>query len=93
MSEIRTAVYPVTLNGADYRRTHDACHTAALLWDQAVDWVHGEWKAGRSPHKYDIQSFLTSIPLENRPLHAHTTEIIAHDLYEAITTSRTNYKL
>ncbi|MHB8264292.1 MAG: hypothetical protein ACYDGY_11245, partial [Acidimicrobiales bacterium] len=31
--------------------------------------------------------------LENRPLHAHTTEIIAHDLYEAITTSRTNYKL
>ncbi|MHB8264143.1 MAG: RNA-guided endonuclease InsQ/TnpB family protein [Acidimicrobiales bacterium] len=92
MSEIRTAVYPVTLNGADYRRTHDACHTVALLWNRAVDWVHVEWKAGHSPRKYEIQSFLTSIPLGMRPLHAHTTEIIAHDLYEAITTSRTNRK-
>ncbi|EQD31199.1 transposase, IS605 OrfB family [mine drainage metagenome] len=92
LDQIRTAVCPVTLTGADYRRTHDACHQAALLWDQAVDWVHAEWKTGGNPGKYEIQSFLTSIPQEERPLHAHTTEILAHDLYEAIKTSRTNRK-
>lgn len=92
LDQIRTAVCPVNLTGADYRRTHDACHQAALLWDRAVDWVHAEWKTGGRPGKYDIQSFLTSIPQEDRPLHAHTTEILAHDLYEAIKTSRTNRK-
>jgi hypothetical protein len=90
MPEIRTAIYPITLSGANYRRTHDACHQAALLWNQAVDWVHSKWKAGCNPGKYDIQSFLTSLPPENRLLHAHTTEAIAHDLYEAIKTSRIN---
>ncbi|MHB8190253.1 MAG: hypothetical protein ACYDHP_07530, partial [Ferrimicrobium sp.] len=57
-----------------------------------MDWVHAEWKVKRSPGKYDIQSFLTSVPHQDRPLHAHTTEILAHDLYEAITTARTNRK-
>ncbi|MHB8289682.1 MAG: RNA-guided endonuclease InsQ/TnpB family protein [Acidimicrobiales bacterium] len=90
MSNTRTAIIPVTLSGADYRRAHDAHHIAAGLWDQAVDRVHGEWKAKRSPGKYDIQSFLTSLPREQRPLCAHTTEAIAHDLHEAIKTARTN---
>ncbi|WP_298385700.1 hypothetical protein, partial [Ferrimicrobium sp.] len=49
-------------------------------WNQAVDSVYAEWKAQRSPSRYEIQSFLTSLPLQDRPLHAHTTEIIAHDL-------------
>ena len=88
----RTAIVPVTLSGANYRLVHDACHSAALLWNQAVDFVHAQWKAKRSPNKYDIQSFLNSLPLQDRPLHAHTTEIIAHDLDEAIATSRTNHK-
>jgi putative transposase len=89
-SEVRTAIVPVMLSGATYRLAHDSAHAAALLWNRAVDWVHSEWKEGRSPGKYDIQSFLTSLPREERPLHAHTTEMIAHDLYEAIETSRTN---
>ena len=80
----------VTLTGASYRLAHDSCHRAALLWNQAVNWVHGEWKAKRSPNKYDIQGFLNSIPRQDRPLHAHTTETIAHDLSEAITTARVN---
>ncbi len=84
----QTANVPVALSGSDYRRAHDGCHTAALLWNQAVDWVRREWEFGRSPSKYDIQHFLTALPLEARPLHAHTTEIIAHDLHEAIRTSR-----
>ena len=90
LDQVRTAVCPVTLTGADYRRAHDACHQAALLWNQAVDWVHAEWERGGNPDKYEIQSFLTSIPQEERSLHVHTTEILAHDLYEAIKTSRTN---
>jgi len=89
---IRTAIVAFPLSGANYRRAHDAHHLAAGLWDQAVDWVHGEWKAERSPGKYDIQSFLTTMARDERPLHAHTTEIIAHDLHEAIRTSRTNRK-
>jgi hypothetical protein len=76
----RTAIVPVTLTGASYRLAHDSCHRAALLWNQAVNWSHGEWKAKRSPSKYDIQGFLNSIPRQDRPLHAHTTETIAHDL-------------
>ena len=92
MDTMRTAIVPVTLSGSDYRRAHDSAHRAAMLWNQAVDWVHREWKNKRSPRKYDIQSFLTSIARQDRPLHAHTTEIIAHDLHEAITTYRTNRK-
>ena len=89
---VRAAIVPVTLSGADYRRAHDAHHIAAGLWDQEVDWVHGEWKAKHNPGKYDIRAFLTSIPREQRPLHAHSTEAIGYDLYEAIKTSRTNRK-
>ncbi len=88
----RTSIVPVTLSGANYRRAHDAHHLAAGLWDQAVDWVHAEWRAKHNPGKYDIQSFITSIPREKRPLHAHSTETIAHDLHEAIKTSRSNRK-
>ena len=51
----RTAIIPVTLSGANYRLAHNSCHSAALLWNQAVDFVHGEWKAKRSPSKYAIQ--------------------------------------
>ena len=88
----RTAICRVTLSGTDYRRAHDACHVAALLWNQATDWVHSEWKEKRSPGKYAIQSFLTALPRGERPLHAHTTEILAHDLEDAIATYRTNRK-
>jgi len=86
----RAAICPVTLSGVDYRRAHDAHHLAAGLWDQAVEWVHGEWNAARNPGKDDIRAFLTSIPLEDRPLHAHSTEAIAYDIHEAIKTSRVN---
>ena len=92
MDTMRTAIVPATLSGSNYRRAHDSAHRSAMLWNQAVDWVHCEWSSGRSPGKYGIQSFITSINPEDRPLHAHATEIIAHDLHEAITTYRTNRK-
>jgi putative transposase len=90
--QVRVAICPLTLVGADYRRAHQACHQAALLWNRAVDWVHGQWKAGDNPGKFDIVKFLTSLPRDERPLHAHTTESIGSDLYEAIRTFRTNRK-
>ncbi len=89
VASCRTAIIP---SDANYRMAHDLCHGAALLWNQGVDWVHTQWKAKRSPNKYDIQAFLNSLEHQDRPLHGHTTEIIAHDLHEAITTSRTNQK-
>ena len=88
----RTAIVAFPLFGGDYRRAHEAHHLAAGLWDQEVDWVHAEWKAKRNPGKYDIRAFLTSLPTDERPLHAHTTEAIGYDLHEAIRTSRTNRK-
>jgi len=88
MKSCRTAIVEVALNGADYRRAHEAAHLAAGLWNQAVQWTRDEWKAGRKPGKYDIQSFLTALPAGERPLHTHTTEMIAHDLWDAIKTSR-----
>ena len=90
--EYRTAIVHVTLTGSSYRLAHDSCHAAALLWNQAVDFVHGEWKAKRSPSKYAIQAHLNSLDRQDRPLHAHTTEIITHDLHEAIKTSHANRK-
>ena len=88
MQTTRTAVIPVSLLSAHYRRAHQAGYVAAQLWNQATDWVHSKWKQGEDPSKYDIQNFLIALPAHDRPLHAHTTEIIAHDLSEAIKTSR-----
>ena len=92
MHTTRTAAIPVSLSAADYRRATQACHVSAQLWNQATDWVHGKWKAGGNPSKYDIQRFPTSLSAHDRPIHAHTTEICAHDLSEAIKTSRAKRK-
>ena len=86
--QIRTAIRPVVLTGDDYRRAHEAAHLAAGLWNRAVEWTREEWGAGRKPGKYNIQKFLTALPAGERPLHAHTTEMTAHDLWDAIQTSR-----
>ena len=86
----RTAIVAVRLRQGDYRRAHDAAHVSAGLWNIAVDWVHGEWAAGRSPSKYDIRKRLTSVAPSDRTLHAHTTEEIAYDLADAIATYRKN---
>lgn len=90
MEQTRTAIVPIRLTGAAYRQAHAACHQAAALWNQAVDFLHAEWKAGRHPSRYDLRAFLTGLAAADRPLHAHTTEAIAYDLHEAVQTFRTN---
>ena len=87
---IRTVIFPVQLRRDDYRRAHEAAHVSAGLWNIAVDWVHSQWAAGHSPGKNDIRKRLTSLPLAERPLHAHTTEEVAYDLADAIATYREN---
>jgi hypothetical protein len=86
----RTGICPVTLAEADHLRAHDACHSAAGLRNQTMGWVRSRWQVRLSPGKYDIQSLLTALPGAERPLHALTTEIVAHDLQEATATSSTN---
>ena len=74
------------LSGVDHRQGHDAAHAAAGLWNAAVEWTYRQWEEGKSPSQYETRAFLTSLPLEQRPLHAHTTEEVAYDLAGAITT-------
>lgn len=90
VAAVRTAVVPARLNRADHTRAHEACHAVALLWNAAVDWVHAEWKAGRNPAKHDIRRFVTALPAEERPMHAHTAQWVAFGLHAAIETSREN---
>lgn len=87
-----TAVVPVTLSWADHLRAHQACHAAAGLWNRSVDWLHGQWRGKKSPTKDDIRRFVTSLPGDQRPFHAHTAQAIAHDLHDAVATMRANKK-
>ncbi|WP_225100893.1 zinc ribbon domain-containing protein [Streptomyces sp. CoH27] len=87
---VLTAVVPVWLNRANHERAHEACHTSALLWNRTLAWVRDEWKTGRSPGREDIRRYVTSLPAEVRPIHAHTAQAVAYDLADAIALARTN---
>jgi transposase len=86
----RTAVVPVWLNRADHLRAHEACHAAAGLWNQTVTWLRGQWTAGERLGKEDVRRFVTSLPSEALPFHAHTAQAVAYDLWDAVATSRAN---
>ena len=84
----RTAVVPVWLNRRDHVRAHEGCHAAAGLWNKTVAWLRGQWEQGETPDKEDVRRFVTSLPSEARPFHAHTAQAIAYDLWDAVATSR-----
>jgi hypothetical protein len=63
-----------------------------LLWNRSVDWLHARWRAEESPKKEDIRRFVTSLPAEERPFHAHTAQAIAYDLHDALVTMRESRK-
>lgn len=88
----RTAVVPARLNGADYRRAHEASHALAKLWNLAVVHLRAEWGAGRHPSIYDFKRWLTSLPVDQRPFHAHSAQAVAFDLFEACRTATINRK-
>lgn len=70
-----------------------AANALAGVWNEAVAWVRAEWLAGnRTVDVYACKRYLSTLPAEVRPLHAHTTQAVAFDLFDAITTSRRNRK-
>jgi IS605 OrfB family transposase len=87
-----TAIVPVHLPWKHHLAAHKACHAAALLWNEAVNWLHGQWREKESPGKEDIRRFVTSLPNEQRPFHAHTAQAVAYDLHDALATMRENKK-
>lgn len=68
---------------------HEACHAAAGLWTRSVDWLHGQWRAKKSPTKDDVRRFVTALPADQCPFHAHTAQA---DLHDAVVTMRANQK-
>ncbi|MGP3922344.1 RNA-guided endonuclease InsQ/TnpB family protein [Streptomyces sp. 8N616] len=89
---MRTQIVPVRLNRADHARAHAACHAAALLWNSTVGWLHDQWRQGRAPRREDVRRYVTSLPAEQRPLHAHTAQAVAYDVDDAVRTARSNRK-
>jgi putative transposase len=89
----RTAIVPVWLNRADHVRAHEACHAAAGLWNRSVQWLRAQWDAGETPNKEDVRRYVTSLPPEVRPFHAHSAQGVAYDLWDAVATSRANRAL
>ncbi|CAM5386392.1 hypothetical protein SGLAM104S_03343 [Streptomyces glaucescens] len=87
-TRVLTAVVPLWLSRLDHARAHAACHASALLWNRTVAWVREEWRAGRSPGREDIRRYVTSLPAEARPVHAHTARAVAYDLADAIDLAR-----
>src|SRR5258708_16644216 len=45
---------------------------------------------GERPGKEDVRRFVTSLPSEVRPFHAHTAQAVAYDLWDAVAASRAN---
>ena len=87
----RTAVVPVSLSPADYRRAHNAAHQVAGLWNTAVTWVREQWESGdHRVDKFACMRFLSTLPTETRTVHVHTMQAVAHDLFDAVETFRVN---
>lgn len=87
----RTAVVAVTVPPASYRQAHEAAHAVAGIWNSAVAYVRTQWDAGN--HNVDVwetKKFLATLPAAQRPVHAHTYQEVAFDLFDAIETARTN---
>lgn len=88
----RVAVIPVKLAGASYRHAHQACHQAALIWNNLVAAVRDYWTANESdPSVKELREAMYSFgPELLQGLHAHTKQAIVDDLLDAIQTYRSN---
>lgn len=89
----RTAVVPVVLTGVDYRRAHEACHKAALIWNELVLAQRAHWEARKADlsraELYAATYALDPVLLE---LHSHTKQGVVEDLLDAVSTYRMNRK-
>ncbi|MHB8288511.1 MAG: hypothetical protein ACYDEY_04610 [Acidimicrobiales bacterium] len=89
---VRTAIVPVTLSGADYRRAHALTTLPQVCETKRSTGYMQSGKLSTTPASTTSEHSPSPIPREEHTLYAHTTEAIGYDLYEAIKTSRTNHK-
>lgn len=89
----RTAVVPVTLSGADYRRAHQACHHAGLLWNHLLSALRDHWKAEqRDPSTKQLRQHIATAPEAAQRLHAHTKQAAVDDLFDAVALYRSSQR-
>lgn len=87
----RTAVVPVSLTGADYRRAHQGCHAAALLYNHLIESLRRFWDSEqRDPSTSQLRSFIPTAPDEALEIHAHSKQAIVDDILDSVTTYRAN---
>ena len=89
----RTAVVPVVLTGADYRRAHDACHKTGLIWNELVLAQRAHWESANTDLSCaDLRKVLYALDPVLLELHSHTKQAVVEDLLDAVLTYRTNRK-
>jgi putative transposase len=88
--QTRTAMVPIWLNRGQFTHAHAGAHAAGLLWNELVAWVRAEWAAGCSPSMREMERYAVALDRSRFPVHAHTVRAVAHDLFDAISTYRTN---
>jgi putative transposase len=89
----RTAVVPVTLSAGDYRRAHEGCHNAALIWNQLVIFQRTFWDVQETDPDYkQLREHIKSLPEELRTMHSQTQQAIVDDVIDAVATYRANKK-
>lgn len=89
----RTAVVPVILTGVDYRRAHEACHNSALIWNELVAAQRTHWESAKADlSRDDLYAVTSGLDPALLELHSQTLQGVAHDLLDAISTSRTSRK-
>jgi putative transposase len=86
-------VVPVILTGVDYRRAHEACHNAALIWNELVAAQRTHWESAKADlSRDDLYALTSGLDPALLELHSQTLQALAHDLPSAISTSRENRK-
>lgn len=83
---------PVRIEGASYRHAHQACHQAALIWNELVSALRDHWDREESdPSVKQLRDVMYGLdPLLLDGLHAHTKQAIVDDLVDAVATYRAN---
>lgn len=82
---------PVMLNNADFRRVHDACHHAGLIWNELVSFQRAFWEQNHAdPGWKAFYAHLDTLDPAIRGMHSQTQQAIVADLEDAVATYRKN---
>ena len=79
------------LSARDYQRTHEACHKAALIWNELVKFQRNYWNTLETdPGIKELRTFMTTLPANLLEIHSHTQQAIVDDLLDATAAYREN---